>query len=438
MLGSGGPLGATVRYGHQVTSPAQSTPIGHRPPPPDWRRIVTVFWVTQLVESLGMSQVFALMPKHLQELGVADADRVAFVGLFNSLVFVFGLPLVPLWGVWADKISRKAVIARSALVEAGVFTLAALAHAPWQMALALLLIGFQLGNTGVMLAGIRDVTPRARLGTVIALFGAAGPVGIGLGQLEAGVLIDGAGWSIAMVYGLAAVLSIGTAVLVAFGTREIRPEVIPEGPVLRLAFGAVRGVLQDKAVRSLFLVYGVVFLANQVSRPYVPLLVERLTGTGPGLATGIALVVGLGALIGALASPLGGMVADRIGFRPVLLGALVLGGVASAVMPLMPGVPGLVVASLLLGTAVATTGAMVFSLLATEVPPERRSATLNLVYLPLYLAGIVGPATGSAVAAAVGLPGPFVVGGAVFLLGAIAIARRHRASSGAPEAVPAG
>ena len=38
-----------------------------------------------------------------------------------------GAPLVPLWGVWADKYSRKAVIVRSALVEAVVFALAALA-----------------------------------------------------------------------------------------------------------------------------------------------------------------------------------------------------------------------------------------------------------------------------------------------------------------------
>jgi hypothetical protein len=38
------------------------------------------------------------------------------------------------------------------------------------MAIAVMLIGFQLGNTGVMLAAIRDVTPKARLGT-IGLFG---------------------------------------------------------------------------------------------------------------------------------------------------------------------------------------------------------------------------------------------------------------------------
>jgi len=49
-----------------------------------------------------VSQVFALLPAYLRQLGVPEADRIAFVGLYSSLVFVVGLPLVPLWGVWAD------------------------------------------------------------------------------------------------------------------------------------------------------------------------------------------------------------------------------------------------------------------------------------------------------------------------------------------------
>ena len=52
-----------------------------------------------------------------------------------------------------------------------------------------------------------------------------------------------------------------------------------------------------------------------------------------------------------------------------------------------------------LAAATATVSAMVFGLLATEVAPERRSATLNLVYLPLYAAGIIGPALGAIVVA---------------------------------------
>ena len=93
-----------------------------------------MFWVTSLVESMGVAQIFALLPAYLRQMGVDEADRLAFVGLFSSLVFVVGLPLVPLWGVWADKYSRKAVIVRSALVEAVVFAGVALSREPWQLA----------------------------------------------------------------------------------------------------------------------------------------------------------------------------------------------------------------------------------------------------------------------------------------------------------------
>ena len=69
----------------------------------------------------------------------------------------------------------------------------------------------------------------------------------------------------------------------------------------------------------------------------------------------------------------------------------------------------------------AGVSAMVFGLLATQVPAERRSATLNLVYLPLYAAGIVGPATGAVVVTAGGLASPFVVASIVFIGGAVLI-----------------
>jgi MFS family permease len=82
---------------------------------------------------------------------------------------------------------------------------------------------------------------------------------------------------------------------------------------------------------------------------------------------------------------------------------------------------------------------MVFSMLATEVPPERRSATLNLVYLPLYVAGIIGPATGSALAAAGGVGAPFLLGAVVFLAGALTIWRQRRGDArAARDAAAAG
>jgi MFS transporter, DHA1 family, multidrug resistance protein len=392
-----------------------------------WPTLIGAFWITSMIEGLGVSQVFALMPAQLTSMGVPDDERLQFIGLFSALLFVLGMPLVPLWGVWADKYSRKAVIVRSAIVEAVVFTGMALAREPWQVAVSVLLIGFQLGNTGVMLGAIRDATPPRRLGTVIGVFGASGPIGFAVGPALAGILIDGLGWSVGGVFGLSAALSIVTVALVTFGTTEQRPEVVPEGRVLTLAFGAIKAVLGDPAVRSIFVIFGLSFVANQMSRPYIPVVVEEVVGRGPGLASAIGLVAGGAALAGALLSPAAGAIGDRIGFRPVLIAALGLGAVSISLMPFAPQLGGLWVLAgiaVVFAAAWAAVSAMVFGLLATEVSAERRSQTLNLVYLPLYAAGIIGPAVGSQVVQ-LGLPSPFILGGLVFVAGAGVVWRRR-------------
>ncbi len=396
----------------------------NRPPRSDWATLLAVYGVTAIIESSGVSQMFALLPTRLLELGVTGDARLTFIGIFSSLIFVVGAPLVPLWGVWADRVSRTAVIARSAVVEMVVFAGIALAGAPWQLAVALLLVGFQLGNTGVMLAAIRDAAPPARIGLAVAIFGACGPIGFALGPALAGILIDRAGWSLGAVFWLSSALSLFAALLVWRGTREVRPEIVPVGSTLALAYGALRGVVADPGVRRIFTIYTVAFLATQMTRPYLPILVERLVGTGPGLASAVALVVGTAALAGAIVSPLGGALGDRIGFRPVLIGGLALSGVTLLAMPLAPAVGPLALASFVFAAFIAVTTAMVFGLLATETAPERRSATLNLVYLPLYAAGIVGPALAAGAARVGGPSAPFVAGAIAVLVGTAVIAVR--------------
>ena len=404
-----------------------------RPPRSDWPVILAVFWITSIVEGAGVSQVFAFLPEYLTQMGVGGADRLAFVGLFSSLMFVVGAPLVPLWGVWADKYSRKAIIARSALVEAVVFSAVALSSTPWQLALSLLLVGLQLGNTGVMLAAIRDVTPRRLLGTAIGFFGSSTVIGFALGPIVGGFIVAGLGQSLAVVFAVSAGASVATAVLVAL-TREVRPSVVPQGRVLALAYGAVRAVLGDPVIRRVFAIYFVAFLANQMTRPYVPVLIEGIVGPGAGLASSIGFVTGVAALIGALASPAGGFAGDRIGFRPVLVTGLAGGAVALAIQPWLGSLPLLALAVLAFIAFNGIVGPMVFSLLATEVAPQLRSTTLNLVYLPLYAAGIIGPATGALVTGVGGVPAPFALGAIVLAVSAVAIFVALRRQRRAPPA----
>jgi MFS family permease len=402
--------------------------------PQGWRSLLVAYAITSTVEALGVSQIFAYLPLRLREIGLPEAEIPAFTGIFTSLIFVFGILLVPFWGVWADKYSRRAVIVRSAVVEAIVFAGVAVAQEPWQLAAALLLTGLQLGNTGVMLAALRDVTPPGRIGTMSALFGATGPIGFAIGPVIAGLMIDGMGLTLPHVFWVSAALSAAIVVVLLVGTREVRPEVVPAGRVVELARNAVLGVLRDRGVRRLFIIFGVAILANQMYRPFLPILVEGIFGSGAGLASAIALVTGTAALVGAFVSPVSGPIGDRIGFRPVLSASLIGGGIVVALMPLAPAVGWLALLAAVYAALQAAVQAMMFGLIATEAPSERRSATLNLVLLPLYVAGIIGPSLGALVAAGTGVEGVFPAAGVVFLLGGLGIAGVLRRVRGARRA----
>jgi MFS family permease len=284
------------------------------------------------------------------------------------------------------------VIIRSALVEAVVFGVIAASVAPWQLVVGMLLVGFQLGNSGVMIAAIRDVTPRHRLGLAIGLFAASSPLGFGAGPAIGAFMIDQLHLASSGVFALAAVL----------------------------AFGAVRGVMSDSIVRWLFVIYGVVFVGRQMAAQYITVLVHTVEHTSFGVAGSVGLVLGLATLIGAAVSPVGGWVADRLGFRPVLVGAIAGVAVAFVILPLGSTVVWLAVFYSLAIASQAIVGAMVSGLVATEAPAERRSATLNLIYLPLYIGGIAGPAIG-AVAVTGGVSVVFFVA-AAFVAGATVLA----------------
>ena len=404
-------------------------------PSQDWHSLLALYWITSFVEGLGVSQINAFLPNRLTEVGVPSADVGHLVGLLGSLFFLSGLPFIPLWGVWADKYSRKAVIIRSALVEAVVFGVVAASQAPWQLFVGMMLVGFQLGNTGVMMAAIRDVTPGHRLGLAMGLFAASSPLGFGTGPAVGGLMIDQLHLPSGYVFAVAALLSIGVALMLAIGSVEVRPEVVPTGSVVRLAFGAVRGVMADPTVRWLFIVYGVVFVGRQMATQYFTLLVHAVEHTSLQVSGAVGLV-GLVSIAGAALSPAGGWVSDKLGFRRVLVGAIAGLAVTFVALALAPSVAWLLVAY---GVAIAfmtVVGAMVSSLLATEVPAERRSATLNLIYLPLYVGGITGPAIGAGVVGA-GLRAVFYVAAAILAIAlvlAVAFARRTRpATQGVAE-----
>jgi MFS family permease len=395
---------------------------------------LVLFGIASTVEAFTVSHVFRFMPLYLATVQVPPADVPAWTGYLNAAFFLFGLPLVPFWGVWAERYGRIPIIARSAFVEMVVFAVLWVAQNRWEAAFGLLLVGFQLGNTGVMLTALRSVTPHGRVGLAISLFGVSPSLGFALGPTVGGWLVDHSVLNLHTLFALDAAMSLAAGVLLlAFAREGARPPA-PSGSTTSLALAALRMALTGRMTLIVFGVFGLAYFAQQIANPFLPLLVIRLIGGTAGAAGQIGIVFGASALLGALLSPLAGAAGDRYGFRPLLAGACVLAAASLAELALAPNLVWLTVGAVALGAATATAISMVFALLATAVPVERRATTLNLVLLPIYFSSVAGAVVG-AVLVRRGLNTVLFTGAAISLVAALLTTRlptaaREPATSG--------
>src|SRR5258708_24233467 len=113
-----------------------------------WITLLVLFGIASTIEAFTVSHVFRFLPLYLPTVQVLPAEVPAWTGYLNAAFFLFGLPLVPFWGGWAERYGRIPIIARSAFVAAGVFTGRFIAQARSWAAFAPLLEGFQRCTAG--------------------------------------------------------------------------------------------------------------------------------------------------------------------------------------------------------------------------------------------------------------------------------------------------
>src|SRR5918998_25609 len=160
--------------------------------PTGWRGLMGVFHPPSIVESLAYGHFGAFTPLYLRELNVPAADVPFWTGILGGVGFVIGLSLLPFWGVWAERYRRKLIIVRSSYISALLFAIAAASQNIWWLLFARFLVGFVLGNTGLMLALQSETTPRQRLGMAVALVSSGIPLGVAIGPYFGSLIVEAA------------------------------------------------------------------------------------------------------------------------------------------------------------------------------------------------------------------------------------------------------
>lgn len=379
---------------------------------PAWRRIVAVYIAVQFAEIFGVSMIYSYLPLALEGTGVPIGDIASLTGIAIAGLFVIGAPQVPIWLAIAELRSRRLVIVRSGLIALAALIAFAVADQAWQLVAATVALGFWLGNTGVMLATIREVAPASERARVISLFSAAAPMGFAAGPLLAAWLIGGLGLTLAAPIAVAALLN-GVLILAnVVAIPDVRPTVQQRGSVLQVAKRGIVEVLTDPIARAGYLVLMLAIAGERMLRPALPLRIAEVSigpdvaGMAeplatPGVAGAVGLLIGLTALVGAVASPVIAFYAfRRVGIARSAGAAFAAGAVAAASLAVAPTLPLLAAAVTVIAAVSALLQAAVFTWLAERVAPARRSAALSLSLFPLYAGNVAGLAAASAAARA--------------------------------------
>lgn len=381
-----------------------------------WGWLLGLYTVASFVEVLFWGQISAFTPLFLPHLGIRHADVRTWVGITTVVYGVVGLLFLPFWGALADRYARKPVIVRSFVVYVIVAVLMALAGNLWLFLLARAILSLSLGNSGLMLTTLSErVSPR-RIGLAFGIMNGAQPLGVFLGPLIGGPVVDA--WGFRVLIGIDAVALVLVVVALSAGYQDTYRSPVKE-PLLRMAVDSIRILIRSPRLRTLFPALFLLFAGWMLASTYLPLVVTGLYhGPHPGTAVGI--VLGAAGLTTAVLTPLTGMLADRIGHWRALLSVSVL----SAVLWPLPALAGDLVAFTVLWALTSGVMSSVFSVsfnvLAESAPEGVRARVMSFSFLPLMAGSTLGPALGIGITQA-GLSAIFPAAAITTVVGLLAL-----------------
>jgi DHA1 family multidrug resistance protein-like MFS transporter len=358
-----------------------------------WIWLLGLFSLGNIIESLFFGQLRAFTPIYLPDLGVAQSDVALWTGIIAAVTGLVGIPFLPLWGALADRYQRKPVIVRSYLVYFLIVAILLPARNIWTFLIGRSLTSLALGNSGLMMTTLAERTPANRQGLAFSLMTSMGSVGVFLGPLVGGPIVDHAGFRVMLAVDGGLVLVVVLAMVFGYSDHFKGTD---RGPLLKMAVDSVRIILNSRRLLSLFPALFLLFAGRAIAQTYVPLAIQQIY-TGADIGTVIGLILGASGMVALIISPLFGVLADRFGYWRMLL----IGAVAEVVLWPVPaivkGIVPFAFAWALINGLSAAVFAISFTVMARSTTEAVRGRVMSFAYLPTNLGSFLGPAIGSMV-----------------------------------------
>ncbi|HXT82026.1 MAG TPA: MFS transporter [Acetobacteraceae bacterium] len=373
-----------------------------------WQRTLWAMVGIQFVMTASISFLSPIIPLILPELGVTTVEGVdiwaGVIGGATSFVAAFASPV---WGRVADRHGRKLSLLRSSFAIAVFTGLMGLATNVWQFFGARAVMGAFAGFSSSAIALVASQVPERRLGYALGWLSTGQLVGSLVGPVIGGALADMTGSYRTPFFWTSAVTMAGLALVWLIVQEDFKP--VKAVGRSRSGRGSLALLTASSGLLSLFFVLLMAQFSVRTVQPVVTLFVQELVGSPPEIATLAGIAFSITGLANLIASPFLGNRSDVIGYRRVLLICLVGASVTSLPQIFVHNYWLFVAERFAVGLFIGGILPTANALIGRSVSREHRGTIYGLTASATFLGNSLGPLTGGAVAASLGLRWVFVV-----------------------------
>ena len=383
-----------------------------------WRSTLWVMVGIQFVMTMAFSMLTPIMPLFLPQLGVRSAGAIdIWAGILSGVTSFVAAFASPVWGRVADRHGRKLMLIRSSLAIGFFTVLMGLSLNVWQFFAARTLMGVFAGFSSAAIALVASQVPESRLGYSLGWLSTGQLVGSLVGPIIGGALADLTG-SYRIPFYLTSLTIFAALGFVWYGVHEefVRPQ---SGKTSRSVAAGLIALARSPTLLALFFVLLMAQFGVRTVQPIVTLYVKEMVGALPNVATLAGIAFSITGVANVISAPFLGNRSDRIGYRRVLLIAL-LGSTLTTLPQAFTHNYFVFTAErfalgLFVGGLLPTANALVGRL----VPRSDRGTIYGMTSSAMFMGNSLGPLLGGFLAAGLGLSWVFLMTGAVLGLNLI-------------------
>ena len=372
-----------------------------------WVVTLTILVASAFLMDMSFTMITPFLPVYLSsELGAKASEVDMWSGaVFAVTFFVSGL-LGPVWGVLADRKSRKLMALRASIGLTISYALCGIVQTPMQLFAARFFQGLCAGLYPALLALLAASIPARKTGLSMGLMQGGMTVGAVVGPFVGGVLADYFGMRESFFVASVALGLI--SLLIGFCIKE-KPRTIKVTSRNWFDWSVIR----QPAIFKMLMACAVIHASLFSAQPILPLYIAQLQGSMDNIMMLSGTIFSVCAISIMIASPILGAAGQKFGFLKVLSCSLFFAGllISAQVLGSTPFEFG--VWRFIAGFAIAGLIPLVNSIISTECPPDKKGEVFGFNFLTGHAGMALGPFAAGALSGWFGYQAVIVASGLI-------------------------